>query len=118
MEAAVTELQQILPTAVISVPTKVTFKEELKKLEKTMMAERKEVVAKQLETAIAAAETIVKEVKEKQEAGRVFYTVDGIDSSNASKLMQKVRELDEDGCYFIFSVDTTKVAMYALVAKE
>ena len=67
-----TELQQILPTAVISVPTKVTFKEELKKLEKTMMAERKEVVAKQLETAIAAAETIVKEVKEKQEAGRVL----------------------------------------------
>ena len=112
------ELQQTIPTAVISVATKATFKEELKKLEKTMMAERKEQIAKQLETAIAEAEKVVKEVKEKQEGGRVFYTVEGIDSSNASKLMQKIRELDAENAYFIFSVDKAKVAMYALVAKE
>ena len=110
------ELQQTIPTAVISVATKATFKEELKKLEKTMMAERKEQIAKQLESA--EAEKVVKEVKEKQEGGRVFYTVEGIDSSNASKLMQKIRELDSESSYFIFSVDTAKVAMYALVAKE
>ena len=106
LEAAVTELQQLLPTAVISVPTKVAFKEELKALEKTMMAERKEAVAKQLEEAV--------------EKGRVAYIVEGIDSSNASKLMQKIRELDAEGSYFLFSVDkvNSKVAMYALVAKE
>ena len=33
-------------------------------------------------------------------------------------MMQKIRELDAAGNYFIFSVDTGKVAMYALVAKE
>ena len=91
---------------------------EMKKLEKAMMAERKEQIAKQLESAIAEAEKVVKEVKEKQEGGRVFYTVEGIDSSNASKLMQKIRELDSENSYFIFSVDAAKVAMYALVAKE
>ena len=112
------ELQQTIPTAVISVATKATFKEELKKLEKAMMAERKEQIAKQLESAIAEAEKVMKEVKEKQEGGRVFYTVEGIDSSNASKLMQKIRELDSENSYFIFSVDAAKVAMYALVAKE
>ena len=115
LEAAVTELQQLLPTAVISVPTK-----ELKALEKTMMAERKEAVAKQLEEAVAQATAMVAEVKEKQEKGRVAYIVEGIDSSNASKLMQKIRELDAEGSYFLFSVDkaNSKVAMYALVAKE
>ena len=120
LEAAVTELQQLLPTAVISVPTKVAFKEELKALEKTMMAERKEAVAKQLEEAVAQATAMVAEVKEKQEKGRVAYIVEGIDSSNASKLMQKIRELDAEGSYFLFSVDkvNSKVAMYALVAKE
>ena len=120
LEAAVTELQQLLPTAVISVPTKVAFKDELKALEKAMMAERKEAVAKQLEVAVAQATAMVAEVKEKQEKGRVAYIVDGIDSSNASKLMQKIRELDAEGSYFLFSVDkaNSKVAMYALVAKE
>ena len=113
-------LAQLLPTAVISVPTKVAFKEELKALEKTMMAERKEAVAKQLEEAVAQATAMVAEVKEKQEKGRVAYIVEGIDSSNASKLMQKIRELDAEGSYFLFSVDkvNSKVAMYALVAKE
>ena len=55
-----------------------------------------------------------------QEKGRVAYIVEGIDSSNASKLMQKIRELDAEGSYFLFSVDkvNSKVAMYALVAKE
>lgn len=83
-----------------------------------MLAERKEAVAKQLEEALANAEAVVKDVLEKKEGGRVFYTVKGIDSANASKLMQKVRELDPAGNYFIFSVDTAKVAMYALVAKD
>ena len=118
LEAAVSELQQLLGPAVISVATKAGFKEELKGLEKTMMAERKEAIAKQLEEAVSNAEAIVKEVLEKKEGGRVFYTVKGIDSGNASKLMQKVRELDPAGNYFIFSVDDAKVAMYALVAKD
>lgn len=112
------ELQQLISTAVISVATKAVFKDQLKGLEKTMLAERKEAAAKQLEQALSGAEAVVKEVLEKQEGGRVFYTVNGIDSANASKMMQKIRELDAAGNYFIFSVDTGKVAMYALVAKD
>ena len=120
LEAAVTELQQTIPAAVISVATKAHLKEELKSIEKMMMAEKKEVAAKQLEEALRGVEAVVKEVKEKGEAGRVFYTVDALESANATKMMQKVRELDKEGSYFIFSVDRVnpKVAMYALVAKE
>ena len=120
LEAAVGELQQLLPTAVISVATKAGFKEELKALEKAMMAERKEAIAKQLEVAVADATAMVEDVKAKGENGRVAYIVDGIDSSNATKLLQKIRELDAENPYFLFSVDkvNTKVAMYALVAKE
>ena len=91
LEMAVTELQQVLPTAVISVATKVEFKEELKALEKAMMAERKEATAKQLEQALAEASVMVNDVKNKGEKGRVAYIVNGIDSSNASKLMQRIR---------------------------
>lgn len=115
--SAVAELQQTLASAVISVVQKVQFKEELKSLEKKMMAEKKEAIAKQLEQVTEQVTKIVEEVKQKQEGGRVFYTVEGIDSSNATKMMQKVRELDADGSYFIFSVSPAKVAMYALVAK-
>lgn len=120
LEAAVTELQQTIPAAVISVATKAHLKEELKSIERMMMAEKKEVAAKQLEEALRGVEAVVKEVKEKGEAGRVFYTVDALESANATKMMQKVRELDKEGSYFIFSVDRVnpKVAMYALVAKE
>ena len=120
LEAAVTELQQTIPAAVISVATKAHLKEELKSIEKMMMAEKKEVAAKQLEEALRGVEAVVKEVKEKGEAGRVFYTVGALESANATKMMQKVRELDKEGSYFIFSVDRVnpKVAMYALVAKE
>ena len=120
LEAAVTELQQTIPAAVISVATKAHLKEELKSIEKMMMAEKKEVAAKQLEEALRGVEAVVKEVQEKGEAGRVFYTVDALESANATKMMQKVRELDKEGSYFIFSVDRVnpKVAMYALVAKE
>ena len=120
LEMAVTELQQVLPTAVISVATKVDFKEELKALEKAMMAERKEATAKQLEQALAEASVMVNDVKNKGEKGRVAYIVNGIDSSNASKLMQRIREMDSENSYFLFSVDEVhnKVAMYALVAKE
>ena len=120
LEMAVTELQQVLPTAVISVATKVEFKEELKALEKAMMAERKEATAKQLEQALAEASVMVNDVKNKGEKGRVAYIVNGIDSSNASKLMQRIREMDSENSYFLFSVDEVhnKVAMYALVAKE
>ena len=120
LEATVTELQQTIPAAVISVATKAHLKEELKSIEKMMMAEKKEVAAKQLEEALRGVEAVVKEVKEKGEAGRVFYTVDALESANATKMMQKVRELDKEGSYFIFSVDRVnpKVAMYALVAKE
>lgn len=120
LEAAVTELQQTIPAAVISVASKAHLKEELKSIEKMMMAEKKEVAAKQLEEALRGVEAVVKEVKEKGEAGRVFYTVDALESANATKMMQKVRELDKEGSYFIFSVDRVnpKVAMYALVAKE
>ena len=120
LEAAVTELQQTIPAAVISVATKAHLKEELESIEKMMMAEKKEVAAKQLEEALRGVEAVVKEVKEKGEAGRVFYTVGALESANATKMMQKVRELDKEGSYFIFSVDRVnpKVAMYALVAKE
>lgn len=95
LEAAVAELQQTIPAAVVSVASKAHLKEELKALEKMMMAEKKE-------------------------AGRVFYTVEGLESANATKLMQKLRELDKEGSYFFFSVDRAlpKVSMYALVAKE
>ena len=120
LEAAVTELQQTIPAAVISVATKAHRKEELKSIERMMRAETKEVAAKQLEEALRGVEAVVKEVKETGEAGRVFYTVDALESANATKMMQKVRELDKEGSYFIFSVDRVnpKVAMYALVAKE
>ena len=95
LEAAVAELQQTIPAAVVSVASKAHLKEELKAVEKMMMAEKKE-------------------------AGRVFYTVEGLESANATKLMQKLRELDKEGSYFFFSVDRAlpKVSMYALVAKE
>ena len=84
------------------------------------LTEEKNRWTKQLEEAVAQATAMVAEVKEKQEKGRVAYIVEGIDSSNASKLMQKIRELDAEGSYFLFSVDkaNSKVAMYALVAKE
>lgn len=120
LEAAVAELQQAIPAAVVSVASKAHLKEELKALEKLMMAEKKEAAAKQLEAAVTGLEAIVKEVLEKKEGGRVFYTVEGLESANATKLMQKLRELDKDGSYFFFSVDRAlpKVAMYALVAKE
>ena len=87
LEAAVTELQQLLPTAVISVPTKVAFKEELKALEKTMMAERKEAVAKQLEEAVAQATAMVAEVKEKQEKGRVACEINSADELLITELI-------------------------------
>ena len=120
LEAAVAELQQTIPAAVVSVASKAHLKEELKALEKMMMAEKKEAAAKQLEAAVAGLEAVVKDVAEKKEAGRVFYTVEGLESANATKLMQKLRELDKEGSYFFFSVDRAlpKVSMYALVAKE
>ena len=66
LEAAVTELQQTIPAAVISVATKAHLKEELKSIEKMMMAEKKEVAAKQLEEALRGVEAVVKEVKERR----------------------------------------------------
>ena len=114
LEAAVTELQQTIPAAVISVATKAHLKEELKSIEKMMMAEKKEVAAKQLEEALRGVEAVVKEVMEKGEAGRVFYTVDALESANATKMMQKVRELDKEGSYFIFSVVSSRLLIASL----
>ena len=94
LEAAVTELQQLLPTAVISVPTKVAFKEELKALEKTMMAERKEAVAKQLEEAVAQATAMVAAVCGGKGGGSPMQAQgQSKDTSNVAAAFEKAKEI-------------------------
>ncbi|KAK8793299.1 hypothetical protein WA158_004658 [Blastocystis sp. Blastoise] len=113
-------LQQDLATAVISLSLKNKLREELKVLEKKMVAEKKAAMLAKAEVAMTKVEGVCAEYIKDNAKGGIIRVDIGTDGTTANKLMTKIRELVPEACCLLYSIDEeeNKVGFYVTCSKS